>query len=154
MALSSLNKPKIALDSNVFRNLQFINYLVKHRDEISIALPSLVQLEIGYFYLSKGFTMNDFFKYIQRFNAKLMDWNSLQIEEILRNAIVQKEFLPFKDHFRDFIIGTQCEALSYSLITNNINHFRWLKQVTTFTPDAFIIFFERNYAQSKSRNNI
>jgi len=153
MAHKNLKKSKIALDSNVFRNLQFITYLIKHRDEISIALPSLVQLEIGYFYLSKGFTMNDFLKYTQRFNAKMLDWISIQSEEVLRNAIAQRNILPFKDHFRDFIIGTQCEALSYSLITYNLNHFNWLKKIIAQTPDAFTIFFEKTFVHSEVENN-
>ena len=138
----ALKMPKIALDSNVFRNIDFIDYLILHKTELSIALPSLVQLEAGYFYLAKGFTWGDFVKYTQKFNAKMMAWNLIQIEDVLRNAFMQKKFLPFKDHFRDFIIGTQCDALSYSLITYNLNHFKWLKQRRAQTPDAFIVALE------------
>lgn len=148
MAFTNLKKSKIALDSNVFRNLQFITYLIKHKDEISIALPSIVQLEIGYFYLSKGFTMKNFLKYTQRLNAKMLNWTSIQSEKVLQNAIAQRKNLPFKHHIRDFIIGTQCEALSYSLITYNLSHFKWLEKIIAQTPDAFIVFFEKTFVQS------
>ncbi len=147
MTLSTDKLLKIAIDSNVFRNIDFINYLILHKNEISIALPSLVQLETGYFYLSKGYTWEDFLKYTQKFNAKLMEWNSIQIKDVLQNAFAQRDFLPFKHHFRDFIIGTQCETLSYSLITYNTTHFKWFKEVAAQTPEAFIVFFEKKNKQ-------
>lgn len=149
MARLKDNLPKIALDSNVFRNSDFIDYLILHKNEISIALPSLVQLETGYFYLTKGVSWADFIKFIQKFNIKLMEWNSIQIEEVLQNAFIQKNRLPFKDHFRDFVIGTQCETLSYSLVTYNLTHFKWLKRIMAQTPEAFISFFEENFVQNE-----
>jgi len=145
MIYSNNTFPNIALDSNVFRNLDFINYLTLYKDKLSIHLPSIVQLEVGYYYLAKGSSWDSFLRDIQKFNGKLMDWNSIRIEEVLQNAISQKTIFPFKNHFRDFIIGTQCESLSCSLITYNNHHFNWLKQAVIFTPDSFIIFFEETY---------
>lgn len=135
----------IALDSNVFRNLDFINYLTLYKDKLSIHLPSIVQLELGYYYLAKGFTWDLFLRDIQKFNGKRMEWNTIRIEDVLQNAISQKVTLPFKNHFRDFIIGTQCESLSCALITYNNHHFNWLKQIISYTPESFIIFFEETY---------
>ena len=71
MAHPNKKVPKLALDSNTFRNFGFINYLIIHKDAISTALPSIVQLEVGYFYLAKGLTWNDFLRYTQKFNAKM-----------------------------------------------------------------------------------
>jgi predicted nucleic acid-binding protein len=143
MSHSSKLPLKIALDSNVFRNLNFINYITLHKDKLSIFLPSIVQLEVGYYYLTKKSSWSEFLEDIQKFNAQKMDWNTIKIEEVLRNAIAQKNLLPFKTHFRDFIIGTQCEALSCSLITYNLTHFKWLKQIIPQTPETFTIFFEK-----------
>ena len=123
-----------------------------HKDEVSVVLPSIVQLEIGYFYLTKGLTWNDFLFYVRKFNGELMDWSSIKIEEILQNAIAEKVTLPFKEHFRDFIIGTQCKALSCALITYNTSHFKWLKQGATWTPEAFIVFYEENYISSSQND--
>ena len=148
MTLRTDKIPRIAIDSNVFRNIKFINYLMLHKDEISVTLPSIVQLEIGYFYLAKGLTWNDFLQYCEKFNAKMMEWNTIKIEDVLQNAIAQKNTLPFKEHFRDFIIGTQCEALSCSLITYNTAHFTWLTQTNFWTPEALIVFIEENYTLS------
>ncbi|MHA1265074.1 MAG: hypothetical protein ACTSRS_07530 [Candidatus Helarchaeota archaeon] len=138
---------KIAIDSNVFRTIDFINYLILHKTEISVALPSLVQLEVGYFYLAKGLSWTDFLNYIQKFDAILMDWTTIQIKDVLQNAFAQKDLFPFKDHFRDFIIGTQCEALSFPLITYNTKHFKWLKQISAQTPEAFLVFFEKEISK-------
>ena len=144
----------IALDSNVFRNLDFINYLTIHKDLISVFLPPIVQLEVGYFYLAKGSTWNDFMKDINKFKGKLLDWNSIKIKDVLDNSIKEKNKLPFKHHFRDFIIGTQCSELSYPLITYNSNHFKWMKKDLIQTPETFILFFEKNYLSKLEKNNL
>jgi len=148
MSISNNSSPNIALDSNVFRNLDFINYLTLCKDRLSIHLPSVVQLEVGYYYLAKGATWDLFLQDIQKFNGILMDWSTIKVEEVLQNAISQKGVLPFKEHFRDFLIGTQCETLYCSLITYNGNHFSWLKQTITYTPESFVVFFEDNYLKT------
>ena len=148
MINSNYSLSKIALDSIVFRNLDFINYITLYKDKLSIHLPSIVQLELGYYYLAKGSTWDSFLRDIQKFNGKVMEWNTISVEAVLQNAIAQKRFLPFKSHFRDFIIGTQCESLLCSLITYNSNHFNWSRQIITYTPENFIIFFEENYRDS------
>ncbi len=145
MIYSNNTLPNIALDSNVFRNLDFINYITIYKDKLSIHLPSIVQLELGYYFLAKGSSWELFLRDIQKFNGKMMEWNTVKIENVLQNAISQKSILPFKEHFRDFIIGTQCESLSCSLITYNSHHFNWLKQIITYTPESFIIFFEESH---------
>jgi hypothetical protein len=145
MIYSNNTFPNIALDSNVFRNLDFINYITIYKNKLSIHLPSIVQLELGYYYLAKGSTWNLFLRDIQKFNGKMMEWNTIKIENVLQTAISQKGVLPFKEHFRDFIIGTQCESRSCSLITYNSHHSSWLKQIITYTPESFIIFFEESH---------
>ncbi|MGQ4875307.1 MAG: hypothetical protein ACP6IY_14680 [Promethearchaeia archaeon] len=133
------NIEKIALDSNVFRNLNFINYLRLNKNSIQIFIPTIVNLEIGYFYLSKGISWDDYLKEIQKFNGIFLEWESIEIFEVLDNAIKNKNKLPFKHHFRDFIIGTQCEKLKINLITYNKNHFDWLKKIYALTPEDFIL---------------
>lgn len=139
----STEKPKIkmekvAIDSNIFRNLDFINYLRDHKAKIKIFLPTIVSLEIGYFHLAKGITWEEFKKEMQKFNGIFLEWDSIVLSEVLRNAIDNKSTLPFRHHFRDFLIGTQCEKLGVDLITYNKAHFKWLKTTTPLTPEDFI----------------
>jgi len=130
---------KITIDSNVFRNLNFINYLRINKNEIQVYIPSIVSFEIGYFFLTKGITWEDFLKEIQKFGGVFLEWDSVILLDVLKNALNNKETLPFRHHFRDFIIGSQCEKIGYDLISYNKNHFKWLKRISIQTPEEFIL---------------
>ena len=130
---------KIAIDSNVFRNLNFINYLRINKAEIQVYIPSIVSFEIGYYFLTKGITWEDFLKEIVKFNGIFLEWDSVILSEVLKNALNNKETLPFRHHFRDFMIGTQCENTGFDLVSYNKNHFTWLKRILIQTPGEFIL---------------
>lgn len=135
----SKQKKAVAIDSNIFRNLNFINYLRMNKTDIQVFIPSIVNFEIGYYFLIKGITWEDYLAEIQKFNGKILDWDSVITQDVLKNAINNKKTLPFRHHFRDFIIGTQCENLGLDLISYNKNHFDWVKNVITQTPEEFIL---------------
>ena len=135
----SKQKKTVAIDSNIFRNLNFINYLRMNKTDIQVFIPSIVNFEIGYYFLIKGITWEDYLAEIQKFNGKILDWDSVITQDVLKNAINNRKTLPFRHHFRDFIIGTQCEKLGLDLISYNKNHFDWVKNVITQTPEEFIL---------------
>ena len=68
----------LALDSNVFRNVKFIDYLILHKDKLNISLPVIVQLEVGYFYRLKGLSWADFKDEMSKFNCQFLDWQISQ----------------------------------------------------------------------------
>jgi predicted nucleic acid-binding protein len=131
-------KTKIAIDSNIFRNSHFINYLKLNKASLEVFIPSIVYLEVAYYYLRKGITWADFLEDIKKFEGVFLDWKSIVIEEVIKNAIANKTNMPFRHHIRDFLIGTQCEALKISLVSYNKNHFNWLHTVSVLTPEEFI----------------
>ena len=135
----SKQKKAVAIDSNIFRNLNFINYLRMNKTDIQVFIPSIVNFEIGYYFIIKGITWEDYLAEIQKFNGKILDWDSVITQDVLKNAINNKKTLPFRHHFRDFIIGTQCENLGLDLISYNKSHFDWVKNVITQTPEEFIL---------------
>lgn len=135
----SKQKKTVAIDSNIFRNLNFINYLRRNKTDIQVFIPSIVNFEIGYYFLIKGITWEDYLAEIQKFNGKILDWDSVITQDVLKNAINNRKTLPFRHHFRDFIIGTQCEKLGLDLISYNKSHFDWVKNVITQTPEEFIL---------------
>ena len=135
----SKQKKAVAIDSNIFRNLNFINYLRMNKTDIQVFIPSIVNFEIGYYFLIKGITWEDYLAEIQKFNGKILDWDSVITQDVLKNAINNRKTLPFRHHFRDFIIGTQCENLGLDLISYNKSHFDWVKNVITQTPEEFIL---------------
>ena len=129
--------PSIAIDSNTFRNLGFINFLEKNRERIHVHLPSIVYLEVGYYFMSKGISWDGYEKQLKRFDSKSLTWNLVDQRTVLEHAIVNKESLPFKTHVRDFIIGVQCMNAKVHLITHNKRHFQWCTGITIFSPEEF-----------------
>ena len=137
-------KDKIAIDSNIFRNLDFINFLRQNKGSLQIFLPTIVCLEVGYFYMRKGITWESFRKEVHKFNGIFLDWESIRIMKVLKYAVENKNTLPFRHHFRDFLIGTQCKILGINLVSYNKNHFKWLKPILVFNPEEYIIKMKIN----------
>ncbi len=129
---------KIALDTNIFRHRAFIAYLTINHSKFDIYIPTIVQIETGYYYILRGFTWKDFQSDISKFKAISIEWSSKNIPKLLKFAKKNKSTLPFKHHFRDFMIGTECAALKLDLITNNSKHFQWIPNIAIFTPEQFI----------------
>ncbi|MHA1585593.1 MAG: hypothetical protein ACTSVU_07110 [Promethearchaeota archaeon] len=127
-----------ALDSNVFRNQDFINYLILYSEDFKIKLPSIVQLEVGYYYRFKGISWDKFLEDIGKFNCKLIPWGKFQNSNIIEAAFQNRTLLPFKHHFRDYIIGIECENVVDRLITYNVSHFAWMDKIESITPEDFI----------------
>ena len=128
---------KIALDTNIFRQIDFINFLIKNVNKFKVFLPSIVGLELGYFRSLKEISWDEFNQYLSKFNGSIMSWESLKSAEIIENAKKNKQRLSFSQHFRDFIIGTQCLSQNVDLITNNVEHFFWVTSIKVQTPEEF-----------------
>jgi len=70
-----------------------------------------------------------------------MEWDNSIIPEVIDHAFMERNHLPFKKHFRDFLIGVECKKIPASLITYNIKHFTWLKSIEIYTPEDFLLKF-------------
>ncbi|MCF2138513.1 MAG: hypothetical protein K9W44_00490 [Candidatus Lokiarchaeota archaeon] len=140
----------IALDSNVFRNRQFIDYLIFHKDRLNIGLPIIVQVEVAYFYKIKGFSWEIFKKEMKKFDAVFMDWKIANVDEIITRIFNNKQNLSFKHHFRDYLIGLQSEKANRNLITYNTSHFNWLNKVEVKTPEDFVKDLEKIIKNAKT----
>nr|MDO8112957.1 hypothetical protein [Candidatus Sigynarchaeota archaeon] len=139
---------RIAIDSNTYRNLGFINFLQKYKDHIHVHLPSIVYLEVGYYFMSKGISWDGFVGQLQKMNGSGLPWDLVDQRTVLEQAIGQKGDLPFKAHFRDFLIGVQCMKANLQLITNNKRHFQWCSGISVVSPEEFVTSFVRDDAGS------
>ena len=95
---------RIDLDSNVFRNQAFINWLSLNTEAISTGLSVIVFLETLFWYLTKSMSVEDFELDLQDIKAVVtsLDPPLAQITaETAKNSL-----LPFRHHARDFIIGS------------------------------------------------
>ncbi|NMC04854.1 MAG: type II toxin-antitoxin system VapC family toxin [Candidatus Lokiarchaeota archaeon] len=128
---------RIAIDSNTFRNLGFINFLQQHKEHVQVHLPSIVHLEVGYYFMSKGISWDGFKLQVEHVGGVVLPWNLIDQKVVLEAAIANKGTLAFKQHFRDFIIGMQCMAAGMPLVTYNTQHFQWCKGISILTPEEF-----------------
>ena len=93
----------IALDSNVFRNLNFINYLRQFKSEMKISIPTIVSFEVGYYFMVNGITWEKYLKEIEKFDGILLEWNTVLQKDVLKNALDNRKSLSFRHHFRDLL---------------------------------------------------
>ena len=141
----------IALDSNIFRNQDFINYITLHAADFKIFLPSIVQLEVGYFYRMKNISWTQFKEDVEKFGCKLVPWGKFKNANVIENAYKNRKELPFQHHFRDYLIGTECKSTVKMLITYNKKHFLWLNKVQIQTPEELVRIHQQFLQQQKSK---
>jgi predicted nucleic acid-binding protein len=129
---------KIALDTNATRRLDFINYLIKNRDHFKIYIPTVVQMELGYYYISHGMNWSTMVKEIAKWNGILMEFNQNVIPEVIKASYANRGQLSFRDHFRDYFIGVEASKVAERIITYNKSHFHWLN-IPVLTPEELIL---------------
>lgn len=131
-------KIKIVLDSNATRRLEFINFLINNRDKLEIYLPTIVQMEIGYYYLSHAMTWKMFIDEVSKWGGIFLKFDPKLTYPITKSAYENRGKLAFKEHFRDYMIGNEANSVGELLITYNKSHFDWLK-VSVMTPEEFVL---------------
>ncbi|MHA1728301.1 MAG: type II toxin-antitoxin system VapC family toxin [Promethearchaeota archaeon] len=129
-------KIKIDLDSNVFRNQSFINWLILNKEQISVQLSVIVYLETLFFYLTRTLSPDDFDKDLADFSAEIGVLGLNLSKKVAQHAI--KSSLPFKHHARDFIIGTTTLERNAVLLSYNVKHFQWMPKNNIKTPEQFM----------------
>ncbi len=129
----------IALDSNIYRNQDFIDFLIMYKDKIKPYLPSIVQLEVGYYYLTVGLKWMNFTEEVQKYGGVLLKNNSYDVQAVVETAYQNRVRLPFKQHFRDYIIGIEAIKNVKKLITYNTRHFDWITEIGVETPEELIL---------------
>ena len=128
---------KISIDSNCFKNLTFIDFLINNSSKIEIHVPIIVYIETLIWYKFKGLTLKDFSAELNDLHAKI-DLIDEKIGDLLSSIVVQKDkSFPFKIHARDYFIGVTADYNKTNLITYNIKHFDWL-QIKAMTPEELV----------------
>jgi len=131
---------KISLDSNVFADQDFIDWLQERKDQLDIYLSVICALETFHWYNLRGISQELFEKDLEALGATIHDFNFSKIYQISANA--KKAILPFKHHARDFIIVTQAIMRQSKLITFNLKHFGWLGKDNVLAPEDLVIALE------------
>jgi len=127
---------RIDLDSNVFRNHAFINWLSLNKDQVSTGLSVIVYLETLFWYLTKNLSVEDFELDLHDIRAIItpLDPPLAQITaETAKNSL-----LSFRHRARDFIIGSSALKRKAILLTYNSKNFTWMPEDTKTSPESFL----------------
>lgn len=74
--------------------------------------------------------------------AKIIFVDANLSDSITENALKFGKEFPFKDHARDYVIGSIAESEGRYLITDNVKHFRWLSgKIKVMTPEEFVYMY-------------
>ena len=127
---------KIALDSNIFRNQDFLNWLILNKSNYSISISIIVYLETLFWYFTRSTTLEDFTYDLNKINAKVISLDINLAQSTANKAI--KSMLSFKHHARDFIIGSTAISNEAILLTYNKRHFLWMPEGKVKNPEEFV----------------
>ncbi len=131
---------RISLDSNIFRDQDFIDWLQLSKDKLDVFLSVISTLETFHWYNVRGISEELFKKDIEALGAEINDLTYQNIFHISKNA--KYSALPFRHHARDFIIGTHAQVHKSKLITFNKTHFTWLGEENILSPDELVVLIE------------
>lgn len=128
----------ITLDSNVFRNQRFIDWLISPETiHITHFFPLIVYIEVLVWYEMRGLTRDDFEDDLTKMKNRIIEFSIEYIDPLMANIRSNPDFL-FRHHARDYLIGTIVQETGSVLITNNQRHFAWLTTSEVLTPETYL----------------
>ena len=116
---------KLDLDTNVFNNRQFCDWLFLQDKEKY--LPAVAYMEYLYHHLKKGNTESMVDAFLEHMNIVV----PFGKDEAVQAALGSFGNWDFGDNAREYTIGATAIKLNVTLVTNNIKHFKWMENVTT-----------------------
>lgn len=131
---------KLGLDSSIFRNrrfLEWLRYTKKHDPHLSI----VAYVETLLWYKALGLTKADFDGELANIGISVMGLSEPLADRVTYYAIKHRKTFPFRHHARDYVIGTTALENKATLITYNLDDFRWVREEdgTVDTPENFLV---------------
>ncbi len=122
---------KLVLDTNVFNSKKFCDWLLTSKDVKY--LPAFAYMEYLYHNLKKGNTESMVDTFLEQMNISIVPFGKDDAAEAASGFIGNWDF---KDNARDYTIGATAIKLNAKLVTNNLEHFKWMENVVT--PDEVL----------------
>lgn len=131
---------RIGLDSNVFKNRKFLDWL-RYTGKFNVHISVIVYIETLLWYLKLGLKDEDFKDDLKKLKVEIVDLNESLASLIAKNAVKYGKKFPFKHHARDYVIGTTAQLKKATLVTYNLDHFTWLKDlgINVMSPEELIL---------------
>jgi predicted nucleic acid-binding protein len=133
---------KIGLDSTVFKNRKFIDWLIYNKGLFETHISEVAYMETLLWYKRLDIGKEGFDDDLNELQAKIIFVDMKLSDLITENAVKFGKAFPFRDHARDYVIGSIAESEGSYLITDNVKHFRWLSgMVQVMTPEEFVYMY-------------
>lgn len=117
---------KLALDTNIFNSKKFCTWLLNSDKEKY--LPAIAYMEYLYHNLKKGNTESMVDAFLEQMDITIVPFGKEEAVEAARGSIGNWDF---SENARDYAIGATAIQLDAKLVTNNIKHYNWMKNVVT-----------------------
>ncbi|MFX0206180.1 MAG: hypothetical protein ACFFDT_09345 [Candidatus Hodarchaeota archaeon] len=128
----------ITLDSNVFRNQRFFDWLTSSEaTHTTHVFPLLTFIEVLVWYEMRGLKRDDLEDDLTKIRTEIVGFSLDYVESLMSNIRSNPNFL-FRHHARDFLIGTIVQQKASLLITNNKRHFTWLPSQQVVSPEEYL----------------
>ncbi|AGK61675.1 putative nucleic acid-binding protein, contains PIN domain [Archaeoglobus sulfaticallidus PM70-1] len=126
---------KIVLDTNVFQNRRFCEWLKKGNHDARIS--TITYTELLYHYLKKkGKDGREFVDaFLDALKVQVMPFDR-ECARIASNAAIGR--WDFRKKVRDYMIGSLAVKLRCPMITYNVKDFEWISENEIYTPDEFL----------------
>ena len=130
---------KLALDSGVFRNRRFLEWL-RHTNKYGLEISIISYVETLLWYKALGLKRADFDEELQNLAVSVQELSRNLADRATANASRYGKGFPFKHHARDYLIGTSALESKATLITYDPDDFTWIKEEggTVHTPETFL----------------
>jgi tRNA(fMet)-specific endonuclease VapC len=119
-------KLKLTLDTNVFNNEKFCNWLLQSKEEKH--LPAIVYMEYLHHHLKKGNTPSMVNEFLDQMNINIAPFGKNEAIKAAKSSIKDWEFIK---NTREYVIGSTAIILNTKLVTNDIKNFKWLDNIIT-----------------------
>ena len=124
-------KLKLALDTNVFNNKKFCNWLLLEKEEKY--LPAIVYMEYLNHHLKKGNTESMVDAFLEQMNITVVPFGK---NEATKAAQSRFNNWDSNENARKYTIASTAISLNAKLVTNNSKDFKWMDNV--LTPDDIL----------------
>lgn len=122
---------KLVLDTNVFNNKKFCNWLLNNDEEKY--LPATAYMEYLYHNLKRGNTESMVNAFLKQMNLTVIPFGKDEASKAAKIAIGNWDF---SENARDYEIGATAIKLNARLVTYNLKDFNWMDNINT--PDQIM----------------
>jgi len=116
------------LDSNVFKNRAFLDWLRLRSEDFEVLISPIVYAETALWYIYMGLGIDGLEKDLEKIGGKIVGISKREAELVAKMAYKHRKEVIFRHHARDYLIGVQAMITNSIVVTENKTHFSWIEK--------------------------